>query len=200
MPKIVDRDEYKKTLLEKCFTLFTRKGYSRVTMREIAREIDVSTGTLYHYFPTKESILEQMFAYVQETNMGDYLFRTERVDSRDKRIDIFSETWKEYGEYYQNVLLLAVDVFRNALPEHSEKILHEFSEYFTERISERLEIPEQGAQSLFIYLLGLVLHSMLTPNTFSFNEQVDVLKSFLKAGIPDMIEKCGNEPGNSGEF
>ena len=53
MPKIVDRDRYRKELLNKCFDIFAEKGYSSVTMREIGSEIGVSTGTLYHYFPSK---------------------------------------------------------------------------------------------------------------------------------------------------
>ena len=57
MPKIVDHDEYRKELLERCFGIFSRKGFSNVTMREIVSEIGVSTGTLYHYFDTKEKII-----------------------------------------------------------------------------------------------------------------------------------------------
>lgn len=185
MPKIVDRDEYRKELLEKCFTLFTRKGYSGVTMREIAGEIDVSTGTLYHYFPTKESILEEMFAYVQETNVQDYMTRTENVESIEERIELFGETWKKYGEYYQNVFLLAVDMFRNDAAGHYGKILNGFSEYYTHAMTERLNITPQFAKTLFVYLMGLVLHAMLTPKFFSYEEQIDVLIQMLKAAIVD---------------
>ena len=64
MPKIVDRDQYRKELINKCFDIFSEKGYSSVTMREIASEIGVSTGTLYHYFPSKESLFEQLIVYL----------------------------------------------------------------------------------------------------------------------------------------
>ena len=64
MPKIVDRDRYRKELLNKCFDIFAEKGYSSVTMREIGSEIGVSTGTLYHYFPSKESLFEQLIEYL----------------------------------------------------------------------------------------------------------------------------------------
>ena len=183
MPKIVDHDEYRKELLEKCFTLFTRKGYSGVTMREIAREIEVSTGTLYHYFPTKENILEEMFAYVQETNVRDYMSRTKNVESIEERIELFGEAWKKYGEYYQNVFLLSVDMFRNDGSGKYEKIFQGFSEYYTNAMVERLNFTPQFAKTLFIYLMGLVLHAMLTPNYFSFDEQIDVLIKMLKAAI-----------------
>lgn len=60
MPKIVDREKYKEELLEKSFDLFAAKGYASITMRQIAEGLGVSTGTLYHYFPSKKELFEQM--------------------------------------------------------------------------------------------------------------------------------------------
>ena len=60
MPKIVDHDAYRNELLQKYFDDFAQRGYNDVTMREIAQSLGVSTGSLYHYFPTKNSILESM--------------------------------------------------------------------------------------------------------------------------------------------
>jgi len=34
MPKIVDHDEYRKEMLQKCFTLFEIKEFASVTMKE----------------------------------------------------------------------------------------------------------------------------------------------------------------------
>jgi AcrR family transcriptional regulator len=42
----------------RCSTkLFTRKGYDRTNMRELAKACDMSAGALYHYFGSKEEIL-----------------------------------------------------------------------------------------------------------------------------------------------
>lgn len=60
MPKIVDHNEYRKNLLGRAFDLFAQKGFAAVTMREIAQGLGVSTGTLYHYFPSKEALFEQL--------------------------------------------------------------------------------------------------------------------------------------------
>ncbi|MGB6015410.1 MAG: helix-turn-helix domain-containing protein, partial [Nodosilinea sp.] len=48
MPKIVDHDQYRREILDQCFDLFAEKGYAALTMRQIAQELGVSTGTLYH--------------------------------------------------------------------------------------------------------------------------------------------------------
>jgi AcrR family transcriptional regulator len=42
----------------RCSTkVFTKKGYDRTNMRELAKACEMSTGALYHYFGSKEEIL-----------------------------------------------------------------------------------------------------------------------------------------------
>ena len=61
MPKIVDHDKYRDDILLGCFNLFAARGFSGVTMREVAKELDISTGSLYHYFPNKQEMFEGIF-------------------------------------------------------------------------------------------------------------------------------------------
>ena len=70
MPKIVDHDQYRKELLMKSFDLFAQKGYSSTTMRQLAQGLGVSTGTLYHYFSSKEALFCQL---VQEQTQQDIM-------------------------------------------------------------------------------------------------------------------------------
>ncbi len=60
MPKIVDRQRYRKELLQKCFDLFAQKDYGSLTMCQIAQKLEVSIVTLYHYFPSKQAIFVQL--------------------------------------------------------------------------------------------------------------------------------------------
>lgn len=188
MPKVVDHDEYRKELLEKCFHLFSRKGYSKVTMREIAAETGVSTGTLYHYFPTKQKIFEQMFAFVRETNVGEYLNRIADVELMSERLEKIADFWKDKGEFYQNLMLLAIDLHRSDSTDDTEKIFIDFSEYYTGTMSDRLNISRQFAKSIFIYLLGLVFHSLLTPNHISYSDQISIVKNILETVIVKGIQ------------
>ncbi|PLZ35065.1 TetR family transcriptional regulator, partial [Fischerella thermalis WC542] len=70
MPKIVDHEQYRKELLMKSFDLFAQKGYAAITMRDIAKELGVSTGTLYHYFSNKKALFLQL---VEEQTRQDIL-------------------------------------------------------------------------------------------------------------------------------
>ncbi|MCX7678518.1 MAG: TetR/AcrR family transcriptional regulator [Spirochaetes bacterium] len=184
MPKLVDHDEYRRELLQKCFAIFCRKGYANVTMRELAAEIGVSTGTLYHYFTSKENIMEQMFEYVQETNVYEFVSRTEHLTTIVEKLNVFVEKWKEYGEFYQNLMLLAIDMMRNMKSRDTEPVFIKFSNYYTDAMARELKIPQKHARSLFIYLLGMILHTMLTPNFLKYDEQVDILREIAEKVLP----------------
>jgi AcrR family transcriptional regulator len=69
MPKIVDHEQYRKSLVFKSFDLFAEKGYA-ITMRQIAQGLGVSTGTLYHYFPSKEALFEQLVIALSERDLS----------------------------------------------------------------------------------------------------------------------------------
>ena len=72
MPKIVDHDRYRKELLQGSLDLFAERGYGSITMRQIAKGLGVSTGTLYHYFPSKESIFMQLVQELCEQDISSF--------------------------------------------------------------------------------------------------------------------------------
>lgn len=46
--------------------LFTRKGYFNTSMRDITRESEVSTGSVYHYFKDKEGVASALYQNLLE--------------------------------------------------------------------------------------------------------------------------------------
>ncbi|MCO4763329.1 MAG: TetR/AcrR family transcriptional regulator [Myxococcales bacterium] len=68
MPKIVDHEAYRLQLVEGSADLFSQHGFAGVTMRGVARALNVSTGTLYHYFESKETLFEATVAHVVSRN------------------------------------------------------------------------------------------------------------------------------------
>lgn len=41
--------------------LFAEKGFDRTTVADICKAADISTGSLFHYFPTKRAIFREIF-------------------------------------------------------------------------------------------------------------------------------------------
>ncbi len=58
-------------VLQAARSCIVRLGYERVTVQDIADAADVSTGTIVHYFVTKENVLEAaLLSKVQETGIA----------------------------------------------------------------------------------------------------------------------------------
>jgi AcrR family transcriptional regulator len=188
MPKIVNHDEYRQELLEKSFHLFTRKGYSNVSMKEIADEIGVSTGTLYHYFPSKEKILAEMISWAGLENTEEYVQRTLSTENIKDRFDIIVNFWREKGELYEKILLLGFDMYRNTDIKQWNAVYELFAERYVAGMSERLNISRQFARFIFIYFLGLSFHGIATNSIEEYNKEIDFLDVIFRPLIVDAHE------------
>jgi AcrR family transcriptional regulator len=58
------KEETRSSIIDCAIRLFKEKGFQQTSMEEIAELSDVSKGTLYNYFPDKESILVGYFQNV----------------------------------------------------------------------------------------------------------------------------------------
>ncbi len=179
MPKIVDRDEYRRELLDKCLSLFSKIGYGNVTIREIARELEVSTGTLYHYFPTKKSILESLLEHVSVQGISKYKSIINGSKDVKVKIELLSNYLLENEEYFKNVILLAVDLFRNSPAWKVDGAFTKISLQYRSLISEELQLSEEISKSFFIFLVGLVFHRILTPDHISYKTQVSMMRDLM---------------------
>ena len=119
MPKIVDREQQRKEILSAAFPLFARKGYGVVGMRQCAKELGVSTGTLYHYFDSKEALFEQMFLRKSEAVVQLLVRSIPTGGSKEARISALLRFMEENRPELQRMLVMAFDFRRNG-PEASE--------------------------------------------------------------------------------
>lgn len=62
--RITDPDSAKGHLLACAAALFKEKGYERTTVRDLAREVGIQSGSLFHHYKNKEAIL---LAVMEET-------------------------------------------------------------------------------------------------------------------------------------
>ena len=185
MPKIVNHDEYREEMLEKCFHFFSHKGFSKVTMREIGDEIGISTGTLYHYFSTKENVLGELISWAGEKNVRDYISRITPADGIRQRFKLIVDFWKENGDFYQNIMLLTIDMQRNSSDEQYQKVYAFFSDRYSGSMSEQLNISRQFAMFIFIHFLGIVFHSLATSGNKEYERQIDLFSTMIEPLIVD---------------
>jgi AcrR family transcriptional regulator len=55
-------EQTRKQILDGAYRLFRRRGYSRVTMNDIASEARFTKRTLYHHFKSKDQLLAEVLA------------------------------------------------------------------------------------------------------------------------------------------
>lgn len=71
---VKEHDERKNEIIQAAAVLFAEKGYEQCSVNDILNTVGIAKGTFYHYFKSKEDVLdaavekmsEQVFAHVQE--------------------------------------------------------------------------------------------------------------------------------------
>ncbi|WP_156624018.1 TetR/AcrR family transcriptional regulator, partial [Mycobacterium sp. 852002-40037_SCH5390672] len=61
-PVGADGEQTRARIITAAMRCVAEAGYARATIREIARAADMTSGSLYHYFPNKSALLEAAVA------------------------------------------------------------------------------------------------------------------------------------------
>ena len=172
MPKIVDRQQYRKQLLQQSFELFAEIGYGNITMRQLAQKLGVSTGTLYHYFPSKEAMFLQLVTEQTQQAIAIFLSRASEIppDIRS-RVRAILDFVSENREYFTQQAIVSLDYcqqYRNRSQEpQADPIFEQVDRELIQVINDYLPIdnPEIAGFILnFInaLILGEIYHSNFT--------------------------------------
>lgn len=188
MPKIVDHDQYRKELLGKCFTLFAEKGYASITMRQIAQELEVSTGTLYHYFPSKEALFEQMVEEMSTAGLQKFAIQVEKAKSLPERVELaFDYVICNEAEFIKESLIW-IEFFQQQgweAMQHNDVFKRSYQRTQAE-LSRLLGIQDPQLAVFLISLIdGLLFARLYTQNGVSLTEQRNLLKKMLAAYLKE---------------
>jgi AcrR family transcriptional regulator len=65
MPKVTEAHSAarRQQIIDAAYRCFARKGFHQATMREIYEEAKLSPGAVYHYFPSKDAIIQASFEF-----------------------------------------------------------------------------------------------------------------------------------------
>lgn len=193
MPKIVDHQKYREELLLKCFDLFASRGYANVTMREIAQELNVSTGSLYHYFSNKQTILQKMFEVIALREIEQVSYFAYQSDELEQRVDMFFNYFREREKFFQRVLLLLLDFSKYCTSADNQKFLNEYAGVIFDKIAEGVGARKPFGAFVLIFLTGLLYHRLIAPDVVSFDEQIDLAKGMVMPFIKEPFKDTGKQ-------
>jgi AcrR family transcriptional regulator len=182
MPKIVDVKQYRKELLLKSAELFAEKGFADITTREIAQGLGVSTGTLYHYFPSKAALFEQL---VEEMCQQDVLLAAAEID-RGKTL---TDKLKILGKFMTNredscikQLFLWIDYsqYQGREELRRSQFFERVDRRYHQAVIEILGISDPSVAWLVVSVMnGLLLERLWCNEQIAIDEQMELLGKIL---------------------
>lgn len=181
-------DERLKELLDTAQQLFFQKGYEKTSINHIIEAIGVAKGTFYHYFKSKEDLLDQLVARFTEGSLEEAKKLMKRkglnavekmnllfIKIRDKKVEN-----KELMQMLMKVMYTDENlIFRYKVFKRSIALL---TPYFAEIIKQGIE------EGLFHSLDHVETAELLFTMAFNLNETVVHLLLDAEAH-PENIDK-----------
>lgn len=188
MPKIVDRQQYRKQLLQQSFELFAEIGYGNITMRQLAQKLGVSTGTLYHYFPSKEAMFLQLVTEQTQQDIATFLSRASAIppDIRS-RVRAILDFVSENREYFTQQTIVSLDYcqqHRNRSQEpQADPIFEQVDRELIQVINDYLPIDNPEIAGFILnFINGLILGEIYHSNFTNWEVQSELFVEAI-AGI-----------------
>ena len=183
MPKIVDRDLYRQQLLQQSFEFFAEIGYGNITMRQLAEKLGVSTGTLYHYFPSKQAMFLQLVAEQTQADIRNFMTEVAEAPlgtrSRIKAILDFVDTHRDYFTKQAIVTLDYCQQHRRKDPQSASLFELADREYML-AASEYLEIEDPAIVGLILnFINGLIFGNIYQSKFSSWEVQSELFATAI---------------------
>lgn len=185
--KAVEKELTREMILEAAHVMFIELGYQKVSMRQIAKELGYSHGSLYYHFKNKAELFS---ALVQEDfhKLNQLLFsvvQNEALSNEEKLEAIFTsyiEFGLTYPKQYELMFLFHDRDLSQCLEEAPYKSYHNFAVSVQSLIQNNLSIPL--IWSTFLSLHGFVTHYLHSGQTYEDIRALAILHAkFLIKGL-----------------
>ncbi|ONG89118.1 TetR family transcriptional regulator [Bacillus cereus] len=163
---VKEYEERRKEILETAERLFITKGYTKTTVNDILKEIGIAKGTFYHYFKSKEEVMDEIIMRIIKEDVTkakvivsnpnipvlEKLFRVlmeqspKSGDIKDKMIEQFHQP--NNAEMHQKSLVQSIIHLSPVLTEILEQGIEE-GIFSTSYPQETIELLLSSAQVIF---------------------------------------------------
>jgi len=161
------QEEKRRQILDAAVRAFAKKGYHASRVSDIAEEAGVAYGLVYHYFESKDAVLEAIFRemwgmMVGAINAVESLDDSPREQLR-KACAIVLRTWRDYPDVVR-VLVREVARSGEQLQREVDEIAHAFQAFarIVERGQEQGEFRTDISPRLAAWIVYGALEEILT--------------------------------------
>lgn len=185
MARALDHDEQRRSLALRCAPLFARAGYAAINMRQIASELSVSTGVLYHYFPSKAALFEAVAHTTVETDVdvGTRLLMSASSEPR-ARLELLLRTLQQrvplFATHYRVLVEYAGQIDDDATAAAWTATVAALRERYARALGEILGTGNEGLRDhVLLVLCGLILRAMCGDPTTDIDRVAATLATTL---------------------
>jgi AcrR family transcriptional regulator len=198
MPKIVDHDQYRKELLANSFDLLAEKGYAAVTMREIAKALGVSTGTLYHYFPNKEALFEQLLDELTQQDIRHFTEATQGATTQAEKIAIAFQFMEQNQDNYFKLTLVLADFYQQQSNQSTNSVLKRIFQrslaQCEQEISNLFGIQDPDLTTFVISYIDGLIWQKIYGNRVDYTKQGELFLAMLTAYLNPLAPSSQRQP------
>lgn len=170
MPKVVDHTAYRQELLSRCLELFASKGYGSLTMREIADSLAVSTGTLYHYFPNKEALFEQLLEQITAEHIEEAKAEILQGKNVRERIERLFQHLHSHREECQQENLIFLNHLLSQTSEEGKTPYAKANDRYRQAGKEILQIDQPEIVSLLLCVIDGMTFEGIYDRSIDYNQ------------------------------
>ena len=198
MPLIVDKDKKRREIIEAAIAVFSRAGYRRSRMQEIADEAGVGKGTVYEYFSSKQDLFLQMSEHLYQQYVLSEEEVIRQIDDPTEQIrrliastlekaamwtgwvHLFADMWSEVDRKGEH------DNLRNLMKDMLERMVGITAGYI--RKAQGRGIFKDYDADLVAYILmgvldGLMLQTLINKDMYDMQKMIDTLTGVLMDGL-----------------
>jgi len=163
----------KEKILQTAEAMFVKKGFFPTTVEEIAKQAKIAKGTVYLYFPTKESIYLTIFE--NKLKLGIEIIEKVRrmsLSEKEKLSLIFDDWYNKIAQAKGLTSFLTLEninlspkivlLLRKRIRPKIKKIFHLIKTIFEEGIRKK-EFKEYDSKLLSMLFLHLIQSTLLLP-------------------------------------
>ena len=184
--------------MEAAITVFSRTGYHRAKIKDIADEAGVGKGTVYEYFETKEDLFLQAGELLFDQYVETQKMSMDAVADSKEMIRTLIATTLENAVIWTGMMYLTIDVWsemdrkgeedklRRLVKNMLTKMIDIFSQYIRE--GQERGVFKQFDTQLMSYIVlasldGLVFQLLINREAFDTKEMADTLAETLLEGM-----------------
>lgn len=165
-------------ILDRCLKLFADKGYAGTSMRDIAREMDLSVAAVYHHYPSKKDLYAAVAQHAFRDKKPTLLAAISGHGPAIERLRLLMQSYAElvasdrtFHRFFQRELLDG--------DQHRLQLLAK--NFFYEAYTEIQDLIRQVAPSFdpYMYLTSMFGMAM-------YHYQLDSMHDYLP-GVPQQV-------------